>query len=93
MTPDQINSLFEFAGALFILNHCRVLHRDKLVAGVSVLSTFFFFSWGVWNIYYYPHLDQTWSFYGGLCISLANTLYIGMLIRYKYGQRLRKFVG
>lgn len=82
--PDLINSLFEFSGGLFILNHCRVLYAHKKVAGVSVLSTVFFFTWGVWNCWYYPHLEQMLSFYGGLTISAANCLWVGMLIYYKY---------
>jgi hypothetical protein len=83
LTPDKINGLFELAGALFLLNHCRILFNDKRVAGVSVLSTFFFFSWGVWNIYYYPHLNQVWSFYGGICITVAHMIYVAMLAYYK----------
>jgi hypothetical protein len=93
MTPDQINGLFEFIGALFILNHCRILFDDKQVRGVSVLSTVFFFAWGLWNIYYYPHLDQMWSFYGGICISLANTLYVGMLIKYRWPDIRCRLIG
>jgi len=84
MTPDQINGTFEFLGALFILNHCETLFRDKHVAGVSVLSTAFFFMWGMWNLFYYPHLNQTFSFYGGICISVANMLYIALLVHYKF---------
>lgn len=92
-SPDAINGTFEFIGAAFILNHCRCLFKDKKVAGVSILSTVFFFAWGVWNIYYYPHLNQMWSFYGGLCISASNTLYIGMLVYYKYRTTIRKRYG
>lgn len=84
LTPDQINGLFELFGSLFILNHCRTLRKDMMVAGVSIISVVFFFAWGCWNIFYYPHLEQMWSFYGGLCIAAANTLYIGMLVYYKY---------
>ncbi len=82
MSPDIINGLFEFCGGLFILNHCRVLYHDKKVAGVSLLSTIFFQSWGVWNLYYYPHLDQIFSFLGGLLIVSGNTLWIAMMLYY-----------
>jgi len=84
MTPDQVNGLFELIGSLFILNHCRILYRDKKVAGVSILSTIFFFCWGVWNMFFYPHLNQWYSFAGGLTIFLANSLWIGMMLYYEY---------
>lgn len=81
--PDLINAAFEALGGLFILNHCRVLYQHKAVAGVSILSTVFFALWGAWNLYYYPSLDQWASFYGGLCITIANTFYIFLLFKYR----------
>ena len=83
MTNDLINGLFELLAALFVLNHCRVLLRDRAVAGVSILSTLFFTLWGCWNLHYYPALDQWLSFYGGLCIVIANTYYIALLVRFR----------
>lgn len=82
MTNDVINSCFEFAGALFILNNCRTLYNDKIVRGVSVLTTIFFTCWGLWNVYYYPMLGQTWSFFAGMCICAANILWIIMMVYY-----------
>ncbi|HET8688644.1 MAG TPA: hypothetical protein VFM18_18675 [Methanosarcina sp.] len=82
--PDLINGSFELFGGVFILNHCRVLYQDKKVAGVSILSTAFFFAWGVWNLYYYPHLEQWLSFVGGLSIASANLLWVYLLIYYKW---------
>jgi len=82
VSPDFVNGLFEMLGGAFILNHCRVLYRDKMVRGVSIISTAFFFAWGVWNLYYYPHLDQWWSFAGGLVIVLGNCLWVGMMLYY-----------
>lgn len=84
-TPDLINGGFEFVGSLLIFNHCRAVLRDRAVAGVSILSTTIFASWGFWNLYYYPHLDQWASFTGGLSIVSANLLWVGLMIHYKYG--------
>jgi hypothetical protein len=88
VTPDFVNGLFEMLGGAFILNHCRVLYRDKMVRGVSIISTSFFFAWGVWNLYYYPHLDQWWSFAGGLVIVLGNCLWVGMMLYYSARPRI-----
>lgn len=39
--------------------------------------------WGVWNIYYYPSLNQWCSFAGGLVIVAANALWVGLMLRYR----------
>lgn len=83
MSADLINGLFEFCGGLLILNHCRVLLRDKAVAGVSLFSTAVFTSWGFWNLYYYPLLGQWWSFAGGLAIVCANALWLALMFKYR----------
>ena len=59
---DLINGLFEALAGLFVLNHCRVLHAHKQARGVSIVSSGFFTLWGVWNLYYYPALNQPLSF-------------------------------
>lgn len=83
MTPDMINGAFEFAGAIAILNHCRALFKAKSSDGISALSTGFFFAWGLWNLFYYPHLDQLWSTAGGIAIVSANLLWIGLILKYR----------
>lgn len=80
--PDIVNGTFEAFGALAILDHCRTLYRHKIVRGVSWKATAFFFSWGVWNLYYYPHLGQWWSFVGGCAIVAMNCLWLGMMLYY-----------
>lgn len=80
---DLINGAFEFLAGFFVMMHCRRLFIDKQVKGVSLVATAFFTSWGIWNLYYYPHLEQWLSFYGGLSIVIANAFWIGMMIYYK----------
>ena len=87
MTADLINGLFEAFAGIFVLNHCRVLRRDRAVAGVSIASVAFFTAWGVWNLFYYPTLGQSLSFIGGLFVVVANALYVGMLLSYSKGTR------
>lgn len=83
MIPDAINGCFEILGSFFILNHCRVLLKQKKVSGVSVVSTVYFSAWGFWNLYYYPSLDQWMSFTGGIAIMLSNVLWIGLMLWYR----------
>lgn len=80
--PDLINGTFEALAGLMVLNHCRVLMKDRAVAGVSIASVIFFTLWGVWNIWYYPHLGQIWSMVGGIFVVLANIIYVALLIRF-----------
>lgn len=56
--PDLINAAFEFlaGGALWL--SCRRVRIDKAVSGVSTITVVFFTSWGFWNLYYYPSLNQ-----------------------------------
>lgn len=83
MNPaDAINASFELLAGLFVLNHCRVLHQHKLVRGVSLDSVGFFTLWGIWNLYYYPTLNQPMSFWGGICVCAANAFYLGMALYY-----------
>jgi hypothetical protein len=82
LTPDLINGLFEFAGSLFIWRSILLLHRQRMVRGVSLLTTGFFAAWGVWNLYYYPNLDQWLSFAGGLSIVTANLIWVGQILYY-----------
>jgi len=75
-TPDLINAGFEAFASLFIMNHARVIWITRQARGVSLLSAAFFVLWGFWNIWYYPHLGQIFSFYAGLAIMAANFFWI-----------------
>ncbi len=82
MTPDIINGLFEFLGALLIANNSRVLLRDKHVAGFHWSTVSFFMVWGLWNIFYYPNLDQWVSFAGGIAVVWANMVWLALTLYY-----------
>lgn len=80
---DIVNGAFEFFGGLMNWFNVRVLLRDKQVRGVSLVPTTVFTAWGVWNLYYYPSLDQWASFTGGLIIVGANAFWVVLAIRYR----------
>jgi len=80
--PDIINGSFESLGSLFILLSIIKLHKDKVVKGVSWIAVGFFAAWGYWNLFYYPHLGQWISFYGGVAIVITNTIWLIQLIYY-----------
>jgi len=80
--PDLINGSFELFGTLFILLNIITVHKDKKVNGVSWITTGYFTLWGIWNLYYYPHLGQWASLIGGIGIAITNTIWLGQLIYY-----------
>lgn len=80
---DFINGFFEFAGGLMVWMNVLALYRDKKVMGVNIWATVLFNSWGFWNLYYYPSLGQWASFYGGLVIVSANSVWIFLAFKYQ----------
>lgn len=74
--PDLINGSFELVGGFMIWLNVRALWRDRVVKGVSWATVIFFTSWGYWNLYYYPSLNQWMSFLGGLFIVSGNTAWV-----------------
>lgn len=80
---DAVNGAFEFFGGAVNWLNVRQLLRDKKVRGVSIIPTFFFTSWGFWNLYYYPSLHQWLSFAGGAVIVGANAAWVCLAWRYR----------
>jgi len=82
-SPDLINGLFESIGGLLNFTNVYRLAKDKTLKGVYYFPTIFFSVWGIWNLFYYPHLSQWLSFTGGLIIVLANLLWVYLAIKYR----------
>ena len=79
---DLVNGLFEFCAGILLWWNVRMILRDKKIRGVSILPTFVFGLWGWWNLYYYPFLGQTLSFWGGIFVVTANTTWVALAIHY-----------
>ena len=80
--PDLINGGFELFGAPFILLSILKIHKEKKVHGVNWLHPGYFTAWGVWNLYYYPHLEQWASFAGGVLLTILNVVWVWQLAYY-----------
>lgn len=93
VTPDTINAVFEFGGAVLLLRNLWRLWRDKRVAGVSILPTVWWTCWGAWNLYYYPALGQWWSFVSGFGVVAANAAWVGLALWYARRGRPRSVAG
>ncbi len=81
--PDLINGLFEIFGAYWLWNNVKMIRIDKVLKGVCWKPTVFFTAWGFWNLYYYPHLEQWWSFGGGVAIATVNMIWLSHIWYYR----------
>lgn len=79
MRMDHINALFELGGTLLMLPTLIRSWRLGTVQGVHLATPLFFWSWGLWNILYYPSLGQFWSFTAGILLFITNTAWIVMV--------------
>lgn len=83
MNFDLVNGIFETLGAVAIWANVRRIVRDKMVRGIDWRVTLFFSAWGYWNLFYYPALNQWFSFAGGLALVAGNTVWVALAIKYR----------
>ena len=87
MYPDLFNGIFEILGAPFIFLSIIKLYKEKKVRGVSWVHVAYFTSWGFWNLFYYPHLNQWISFFGGVAVVVTNLIWLCQIIYYIFLER------
>jgi len=80
--PDLINAIFQCSGTFFVILNIMKISKDKKVKGISWLSASFFTFWGIWNLYYFPLLNQTFSGFASLGMAISNMIYTIQLIYY-----------
>lgn len=87
---DLINGCFELCGGLLLLLNVWRLWIDRAISGVSMLPVCFYTLWGFWNLYFYPSVGARWSFWGGIIVVLANSLWLGLYLTLTRNRKLRK---
>jgi len=86
--PDLINGTFEVVGGFLYWFNVVKLAKDKQIKGVYWPVTAFFAVWGMWNIIYYPLLDQWVSFFGGLVLFSGNFTWVCLALYFiKQGKK------
>ena len=80
--PDIVNATFEASGGLFVALSIRRVLADKRVAGVSLIGVAFFTAWGVWNVYFYPHVGAWLSGLAAVGVCIANAAWLSLLVYY-----------
>lgn len=87
---DWGNALFEFGGSLVLWFNVKAIRKDRGVKGFKWQTTLFFTSWGIWNIFYYSHLQQWASLVGGLFICAVNIIWLSHVFYYALERRLSR---
>lgn len=87
---DLGNAFFEFGASIAIWISVRRLYLDKILKGWSKWSTIFFASWGFYNTFYYPSLNQWCSFLAGLSVVTANCSWIYLVFYYAAKDRVKQ---
>jgi hypothetical protein len=80
VTPDQINSFFEVAGALLTWMNVKRVWQDRGYAGIYMPAVMLFTAWGFWNLWFYSHLAQTWSVAATVVMVSANSSWVGLML-------------
>jgi hypothetical protein len=80
---DIINGSIELIGGILLISNIIKILKDKEVKGIHWSPVMFFTIWGIWNLYYYPSLDQWFSFIGGCLVVLVNTIWLILVFYYK----------
>jgi len=79
---DMINGGFELGLSILVWLNIRRVILDKSVKGVSIIVNVFVTMWGLWNLFYYPHLGQVFSYLCGVGVFIGNGVYLMLLIYY-----------
>lgn len=87
ITPDMLNAIFEGGLSLFIFMSVWKLHKDKLLRGVFWPMVAFTMSWGYFNLWFYPVIDQWWSFFAGIAVVTSNTIWLSQMLYYNWRER------
>lgn len=91
---DKVNGAFEAFGAYAVWMNVRRLLRDRDVKGITWQYQGVFWLWGVWNVLYYPSLDQMFSFGAGVVLVLGNFVWLVIWIKILHERRrAARFLG
>lgn len=79
MSFDLINAFFEFSGFLLVLPSLLKAYNLKMIRGVHIATPLFFLCWGVFNLFFYTHLDQWYSTLAAGLMIIGNLIWTWMV--------------
>jgi cation transport ATPase len=84
LTMDQANACLEMGGAFLRTLDCIKLFQDKRFSGGHLGTALYFLGWGVFNVFFYPSLNQVWSFWAAIVLMVMNGLWFVMALYYNH---------
>lgn len=81
--PDLINGSFELIGGVVGWLNVYKLYKDKAVKGIYWPLSLFYLAWGLWNLGYYPYLNQPASFWGGVFMVTSCLAWLKLAVKYR----------
>lgn len=79
---DIVNSFFELAMFFASIINIHRLYEHKTIRGIHWLTVVIASLWGVWNLFYYPSLNQWWSFSAGILLVISNSIWLFLVFYY-----------
>ncbi len=76
ISADLGNAVLEFIGGCLIWLHSIRTWKDEEIKGVSVWPFVFFWTWGIYNCWYYAHIGQPISGAVAFMPALANSAFL-----------------
>lgn len=89
MIPDLINASFEVFASVVSTLSLIAIYKAKRIVGASPWPTVFFSAWGLWNLFYYPHLGQFLS--TGAAVGMLGINVTWLYLYYVYKEK--EYVG
>jgi hypothetical protein len=80
--PDLANGVFEGGLSIFLFKGILKLRHDRKVLGFYWPTVLWTSTWGIYNLYFYPHLGQWCSFTGGLFVVAFNLTWLAHVAYY-----------
>mgnify|MGYP001599850197 CR=1 FL=1 len=90
---DSVNAGFELACALLLWANVRTLYKDKQIKGIALSPNYLYLAGGLWDLYYYPFLNQWISFFACAVYTTGFTLWLGMAVWYMHLSPTRPTLG
>lgn len=85
--PDLINGVFETGGAFAAWRNFLQLRKDREIRGVYWPVYVFYSLWGLWNLAYYPWLNQWLSFTAGTVLVAGNCAWVLLALKLRKARK------
>ena len=86
--PDLINGLFLLGGAFVICLSILKLRAQRQVRGIDWRHPAFFNFWGIYQLFFYTEINQSYSFAGAITTVSAGSVYLCMILYWTYTEWL-----